>query len=136
MRFGSSRCPPRGVEAIGGALSDRGIKVETTTGADVGEAALRGQMMVAAIRASSDTWRLRQPEKRRRQQCRYLVAERVILARSGDTYVIRRDESDGRLYAFELMGRDLPSLDLLALSACETGRGDERASTKNFSTPA
>jgi CHAT domain-containing protein len=35
---------------------------------------------------------------------------------------MRRDESDGRLYAFELMTWNLSGLDLLVLSACETGR--------------
>ena len=38
---------------------------------------------------------------------------------------MRRDETDGLLYAFELMGWDLTKLDLLVLSACETGRGEE-----------
>jgi len=36
-----------------------------------------------------------------------------------------RDETDGRLYAFEIMTWDLSKLDLLVLSACETGRGEE-----------
>jgi CHAT domain-containing protein len=49
----------------------------------------------------------------------------VILAHSGDARAMHRDETDGRLYAFELMGWDLSGLDLLVLSACETGRGDE-----------
>jgi CHAT domain-containing protein len=49
----------------------------------------------------------------------------VILSRSGDKRAMRRDESDGRLYAFELMTWNLSGLDLLVLSACETGRGEE-----------
>jgi CHAT domain-containing protein len=49
----------------------------------------------------------------------------VILSKSGDKRTMKRDETDGRLYAFELMTWDLSKLDLLVLSACDTGRGDE-----------
>jgi len=49
----------------------------------------------------------------------------VILSGSGDKRSMQRDDSDGRLYAFELMLWNLSRLELLVLSACETGRGEE-----------
>ncbi len=49
----------------------------------------------------------------------------VILSRSGDKRSMKRDDNDGRLYAFELMLWNLSKLELLVLSACETGRGEE-----------
>lgn len=49
----------------------------------------------------------------------------VILSRSGDRRSMKRDDGDGRLYAFELMLWNLSKLELLVLSACETGRGEE-----------
>ncbi|WP_198031185.1 CHAT domain-containing tetratricopeptide repeat protein [Bradyrhizobium sp. th.b2] len=49
----------------------------------------------------------------------------IVLSGAGDSRFPLRDDGDGYLYAFELMDWDLSGLDLLVLSACETGRGDE-----------
>ena len=49
----------------------------------------------------------------------------IVLSGAGDSRWPLRDDKDGYLYAFELMDWDLSGLDLLVLSACETGRGDE-----------
>lgn len=49
----------------------------------------------------------------------------VILSRSGDRRAMKRDDDDGRLYAFEVMDWDLSNIGLFVLSACETGRGQE-----------
>jgi len=115
----------REVEAIAKVLSRPGLKIETLTGADVGETALHERMTGAAIAHLATHGAYGSPKNGGASNVDTLWQSEVILAQSGDSRAMRRDEKDGRLYAFELMGWDLSGLDLLVLSACETGRGDE-----------
>ena len=115
----------REVEAIGKVLAGPGLTIETMTGAGVSEGALREEMKGAAIAHLATHGAYGSPKNGGASNVDTLWQSEVILARSGDERTMRRDEKDGRLYAFELMGWDLSSLDLLVLSACETGRGDE-----------
>lgn len=115
----------REVEAIDRVLSGPGLKVETMSGSGVSEAALRERMTGAAIAHLATHGAYGSPKNGGASNVDTLWQSEVILARSGDARAMRRDEKDGRLYAFELMGWDLSGLDLLVLSACETGRGDE-----------
>lgn len=115
----------REVEAIGRVLAGPGITVETLAGGDAGEAALRARMTGATVAHLATHGAYGSPKNGGASNVDTLWQSEVILAHSGDTRAMRRDEADGRLYAFELMGWDLSGLDLLVLSACETGRGDE-----------
>lgn len=115
----------REVEAIGKILPGPGLKIETLSGEAVGEAALRERMAGAAVAHLATHGAYGSAKNGGASNVDTLWQSEVILARSGDTRAMRRDEKDGRLYAFELMGWDLSGLDLLVLSACETGRGDE-----------
>ncbi|WP_439615195.1 CHAT domain-containing protein [Shinella sp.] len=115
----------REVEAIGKVLGGPGLKIETMTGAGVSEGALRERMKGATLAHLATHGAYGSPKNGGASNVDTLWQSEVILARSGDERAMRRDEKDGRLYAFELMGWDLTGLDLLVLSACETGRGDE-----------
>ncbi|WP_242224377.1 CHAT domain-containing tetratricopeptide repeat protein [Shinella zoogloeoides] len=115
----------REVEAIGQALAGPGVTVETLTGGEASEAALRARMAGAAVAHLATHGAYGSPRNGGASNVDTLWQSEVILAYSGDARAMHRDETDGRLYAFELMGWDLSGLDLLVLSACETGRGDE-----------
>lgn len=115
----------REVEAIAGILADPRLEIETLTGANVGEETLRRRVTGASIAHLATHGAYGSPKNGGASNVDTLWQSEVILSRSGDARSMRRDEKDGRLYAFELMGWDLSGLDLLVLSACETGRGDE-----------
>ncbi|UPA26634.1 CHAT domain-containing tetratricopeptide repeat protein [Shinella oryzae] len=115
----------REVEAIRGILDGPGMKVETLTGAAASETALRERMTGAKIAHLATHGAYGSPKNGGTSNVDTLWQSEVILAHSGDTRTMRRDEKDGRLYAFELMAWDLSGLDLLVLSACETALGDE-----------
>ncbi|WP_143202045.1 CHAT domain-containing tetratricopeptide repeat protein, partial [Bradyrhizobium sp. NAS96.2] len=110
------------IEAIAKLARARGAPVEMLTGSGVSEAALReaiGKVRIAHLATHGfyhdstasglDT----------------LWQSGIVLSGAGDSRWPLRDDKDGYLYAFELMDWDLSGLDLLVLSACETGRGDE-----------
>lgn len=110
------------IEAIAKLARARGAPVEMLTGNGVSEAALReaiGKVRIAHLATHGfyhdstasglDT----------------LWQSGIVLSGAGDSRWPLRDDKDGYLYAFELMDWDLSGLDLLVLSACETGRGDE-----------
>ncbi|MBX3531488.1 MAG: CHAT domain-containing protein [Rhizobiaceae bacterium] len=113
------------VNAIGAILGGKSFAVEKLTGAEVGEAVLRGKMEGARIAHLATHGAYRSAGAGGSSDVDTLWQSDIILSRSGDRHAMRRDEADGRLYAFELMGWDLTKLDLLVLSACETGRGEE-----------
>lgn len=113
------------VQAIGDILKKDKFKVDILTGADVSEPALRKDMERAKIAHLATHGAYASPKTGGEQGVDALWQSDVILSRSGDKRSMKRDENDGRLYAFELMGWDLSKLDLLVLSACETGRGEE-----------
>lgn len=115
----------REVEAIGGILGGKSFAVEKLTGAAVGEAVLREKMEGARIAHLATHGAYRSAGAGGASDVDTLWQSDIILSRSGDRHAMTRDETDGRLYAFELMGWDLTGLDLLVLSACETGRGEE-----------
>ncbi|MBR0893496.1 CHAT domain-containing protein [Bradyrhizobium tropiciagri] len=110
------------IEAIAKLARARGAPVELLTGNGVSEATLRqaiGKVRIAHLATHGfyhdstasglDT----------------LWQSGIVLSGAGDSRWPLRDDKDGYLYAFEVMDWDLSGLDLLVLSACETGRGDE-----------
>lgn len=101
------------------------ITIEKMTGAKVTETALKGRMEGAAIAHLATHGAYGSALNGGASNVDTLWQSEVILARSGDEHSMKRDGRDGRLYAFELMGWNLSGLDLLVLSACETGRGEE-----------
>ena len=115
----------REVDAIGGILGGKSFAVDKLTGAQVGEAMLREKMEGARIAHLATHGAYRSAGAGGASDVDTLWQSDIILSRSGDRHAMRRDETDGLLYAFELMGWDLTKLDLLVLSACETGRGEE-----------
>lgn len=115
----------REVDTIGGILGRKSFAVEKLVGAEVGEAVLREKMEGARIAHLATHGAFRSAGAGGASDVDTLWQSDIILSRSGDRHAMKRDEVDGRLYAFELMGWDLTKLDLLVLSACETGRGEE-----------
>lgn len=116
----------REVEAIEALLSSTpGRNVSLLTGAEAGETALRNAMEGARLAHLATHGAYGSPKNGGASTVDTLWQSEVILARSGDGDPMRRDGDDGRLYAFELMSWDLTGMDLLVLSACETGRGEE-----------
>lgn len=113
------------VEAIAGLLGSDRLTAETLTGAAATEAALRAGMENATIAHLATHGAYRSARNGGAANVDTLWQSEVILSKSGDRHAMKRDETDGRLYAFELMTWDLSKLDLLVLSACETGRGEE-----------
>lgn len=110
------------IEAIANLARARGAPVDMLTGGGVSESVLRDKIGKARIAhlathgfyhdgtaGGLDT----------------LWQSGIVLSGAGDGRWPLRDDKDGYLYAFELMDWDLSGLDLLVLSACETGRGDE-----------
>lgn len=115
----------REVEAIAGILKSDRLSIETLTGGDVSEAALRQRMEGATIAHLATHGAYRSARAGGVGNVDTLWQSEVILSGSGDRHAMARDEADGRLYAFELMSWDLRAMELLVLSACETGRGEE-----------
>lgn len=116
----------REVEAIQALLSgDPGRKINLLTGAEAGEVTLRRAMEGARLAHLATHGAYGSAKNGGASTVDTLWQSQVILARSGDDDPMRRNGDDGRLYAFELMSWDLTGMDLLVLSACETGRGEE-----------
>lgn len=115
----------REVDTIGGILGGNSFAVEKLVGAEVGEAVLREKIEGARIAHLATHGAYRSAGAGGASDVDTLWQSDIILSRSGDRQAMKRDEADGRLYAFELMGWDLTKLDLLVLSACETGRGEQ-----------
>lgn len=115
----------REIEAISGILTADAFKVDELTGDAVSETALRKEMEGATIAHLATHAAYGSAKDGGARGVDTLWQSEIILSHSGDRRTMRRDDGDGRLYAFELMDWDLSKLDLLVLSACETGRGDE-----------
>lgn len=113
------------VNAIADILGRSGYRTEMLTGDAASEVVLKKDMEQATIAHLATHGAYRSARAGGASDVDTLWQSDVILSRSGDREAMKRDESDGRLYAFELMTFDLSKLDLLVLSACETGRGEE-----------
>ncbi|MHC2337196.1 CHAT domain-containing protein [Bradyrhizobium sp. USDA 4454] len=110
------------IEAIARLARARGAPVELLTGSGVGEVALRQAIGKARI-AHLATHGFYHDSTASGLDT--LWQSGIVLSGAGDSRWPLRDDKDGYLYAFEVMDWDLSGLDLLVLSACETGRGDE-----------
>ncbi|WP_050384157.1 CHAT domain-containing protein [Bradyrhizobium pachyrhizi] len=110
------------IEAIAKLARARGAPVEMLTGRGVSEGTLRAAIGKARI-AHLATHGFYHDSTASGLDT--LWQSGIVLSGAGDSRFPLRDENDGYLYAFELMDWDLSGLDLLVLSACETGRGDE-----------
>ncbi|WP_375785179.1 CHAT domain-containing protein [Bradyrhizobium sp. Pha-3] len=110
------------IEAIAKLARARGAPVEMLTGRGVSEAALREAIGKARI-AHLATHGFYHDSTASGLDT--LWQSGIVLSGAGDSRWPLRDDRDGYLYAFEVMDWDLSGLDLLVLSACETGRGDE-----------
>ena len=113
------------VEAIAGILGRDGFTTDVRTGDAASETAIRADMEHAVIAHLATHGAYRSARNGGAADVDTLWQSEVILSRSGDREAMKRDDGDGRLYAFELMTFNLSKLDLLVLSACETGRGEE-----------
>ncbi|GIQ79012.1 CHAT domain-containing tetratricopeptide repeat protein [Bradyrhizobium sp. RD5-C2] len=110
------------IETIARLARARGAPVEVLTGRGVSESALREAIGKARI-AHLATHGFYHDSTASGLDT--LWQSGIVLSGAGDSRWPLRDEKDGYLYAFEVMDWDLSGLDLLVLSACETGRGDE-----------
>ncbi|MGY3224452.1 CHAT domain-containing protein [Bradyrhizobium sp. USDA 4512] len=110
------------IEAIAKLARTRGAPVEMLTGRGVSEGTLRAAIGKARIAHLATHGFYRDGTA---SGLDTLWQSGIVLSGAGDSRFPLRDENDGYLYAFELMDWDLSGLDLLVLSACETGRGDE-----------
>lgn len=110
------------IEAIAKLARTRGAPVEMLTGRGVSEGTLRAAIGKARIAHLATHGFYRDGTA---SGLDTLWQSGIVLSDAGDSRFPLRDENDGYLYAFELMDWDLSGLDLLVLSACETGRGDE-----------
>ncbi|MBR0870278.1 CHAT domain-containing protein [Bradyrhizobium tropiciagri] len=110
------------IEAIARLARERGADVTMLSGDGVSETALRGAIGKARIvhLATHGFYHDSTPTS-----LDTLWLSGIVLSGAGERRLPVPDDSDGYLYAFELMDWDLSGLDLLVLSACETGRGDE-----------
>lgn len=115
----------REVEDIGSLLRVKGAVVTTMTGADATEDAVREGAQQAAIVHLATHGAYENERSGSGTDIDSLWRSSIILSRSGNRRSMSRDARDGRLYAYELLDWNLTRLDLLVLSACETGRGDE-----------
>ncbi|MGU3492889.1 CHAT domain-containing protein [Xanthobacteraceae bacterium A53D] len=113
----------REVAAIGRTLEGAGYGTTVLTGAEGTERALRGVIGQAGIVHLATHGFFEPP----RGNLSALWRGGLVLARSGSSRPARPDAGDGWLYAAELMDWDLSAADLVVLSACETGVGDESA---------
>jgi len=110
------------IEAIAKLARARGAPVEMLSGSGVSESTLRDKIGKARI-AHLATHGFYHDSTASGLDT--LWQSGIVLSGAGDSRWPLRDDKDGYLYAFELMDWDLSGLDLLVLSACETGRGDE-----------
>ncbi|MCP1835938.1 CHAT domain-containing protein [Bradyrhizobium sp. USDA 4532] len=110
------------IEAIAKLARARGAPVEMLTGRGVSEGTLRAAIGKARIAHLATHGFYRDSTA---SGLDTLWQSGIVLSGAGDSRFPLRDENDGYLYGFELMDWDLSGLDLLVLSACETGRGDE-----------
>ena len=110
------------IEAIARLARERGAAVEMLSGSGVSETVLRGTIGKARIAhlATHGFYHDSTPTS-----LDTLWQSGIVLSGAGEHRLPVADDSDGYLYAFEVMDWDLSGLDLLVLSACETGRGDE-----------
>jgi len=113
------------VERIAGLLSRADFAIDMLTGDAASELALRKDMEAAAIAHLATHGSYQSATNGGASDVDTLWQSDVILSNSGDKRSMKRDEADGRLYAFEIMTWDLSRLQLLVLSACETARGEE-----------
>jgi len=113
------------IEAIAGMQRARGAPVRMLTGAKATEAELRKAIGGASIVHLATHGSFGSQKEQGAAGVDTLWQSEILLAGAGDTKAQQRDDNDGRLYAFEVMDWDLSGLDLLVLSACETGRGDQ-----------
>lgn len=113
------------VETIAGILDRSGFATDVLTGDAASELVLQKDMEQARIAHLATHGAYRSARNGGTRDIDTLWQSDVILSRSGDREAMKRDDTDGRLYAFELMTLNLSKLDLLVLSACETGRGEE-----------
>jgi CHAT domain-containing protein len=115
----------REVDDIGNLLKGKGAGVTTMTGAAATEDAVRERAQQAVIVHLATHGAYENERSGSGADVDSLWRSSIILSRSGNRRSMSRDAGDGRLYAYELMDWDLTRLELLVLSACETGRGDE-----------
>lgn len=115
----------REVEGIAGLLKTGHAGIDILTGTDATEAKVREQAQRASIVHLATHGSYESETAGDAAGVDSLWRSNIILSRSGDRRSMARDEGDGRLYAYELMNWDLTQVELLVLSACETGRGDE-----------
>lgn len=113
------------VRDIASLLEENGVGVGLVTGADADETTVRREAEAATIVHLATHGSYESGRTGGAADIDTLWQSGIILSRSGDRRTMTRDDRDGRLYAFELMDWDLTRLELLVLSACETGRGDE-----------
>lgn len=115
----------REVEDIAALLAARSADVDIITGAEATEAVVRERAEQATIVHLATHGSYESETAEDAAGVDSLWRSGIVLSRSGDRRTMKRDTGDGRLYAYELMDWDLTRLELLVLSACETGRGDE-----------
>ncbi len=113
------------VRDIASLLEKNGLSVGVITGGDADEVTVRRQAEAATIAHLATHGSYESERTGGAADIDTLWQSGIILSRSGDRKTMTRDDQDGRLYAFELMDWDLTKLELLVLSACETGRGDQ-----------
>ncbi|GGF86506.1 hypothetical protein GCM10007301_52990 [Azorhizobium oxalatiphilum] len=113
----------REVSQIDTVLASAGYSTTLLTGAAGTEPALKAAIPQASIVHLATHGFFEEPER----GVSALWRAGLVLARSGDDKPPRPNPTDGFLYAQELMGWDLSAVDLVVLSACETGAGDESA---------
>ena len=109
------------IEAVAAILRKDDITAETFTGTAAREKPLREAMQAASIAHLATHGAYRDGGA----GTDALWQSEVILSQSGDKRSMKFDDDDGRLYAMEIMNWDLSGVDLLVLSACETGRGKQ-----------
>jgi len=125
----------KGAEPLPGTLKEVGLiadllrnddfAIDMLTGDAATEPALRTGMEGAAVAHLATHGAYQSAKNGGASNVDALWQSDVILSKSGDRRSMTRDEGDGRLYAFEIMSWNLSKLDLLVLSACDTGRGEE-----------
>ncbi|HTV68004.1 MAG TPA: CHAT domain-containing tetratricopeptide repeat protein [Rhizobiaceae bacterium] len=113
------------VDTIAALLRAKSLASDLLTGDSATEPVLREAMERATVAHLATHGSYGSPKNGGASNVDTLWQSDVILSKSGDKRSMTRDDKDGRLYAYELMTWDLSKLDLLVLSACDTGRGDE-----------